>query len=109
MDGVPARQHCCGLGRVEEELKAHRTVLSHAVHHTNMVVLQQHQWQLVKPLHRPCDMLAGLRSGVSCTSEVSQSNEQREIVAVSSWADYERASGATDVQLPSDNGRQIHM
>ena len=64
MDGVPARQHCCGLGRVEEELKAHRTVLAHAVHHTNMVVLQQQQRQLFRQLPQPHDMLTGLANDV---------------------------------------------
>ena len=117
MDGVPAGQHCCGLGRVEEELEAHRAVLAHAVHHTHMVVLQQHQWQLVKQLHHPHDRLTGLRSGIfdtlqstlQSTSDTLQSTEQRGVLAVSSLAEHDRASGATDMQLRSDICGQILM
>jgi len=40
VDGVPAWQHGCRPHAVKEVLKAHRTVLPHAVLHADVIVLQ---------------------------------------------------------------------
>lgn len=41
MDGVATIKYRSGSHRIKKELKAHWTVLFHAVFHTNMVTLQQ--------------------------------------------------------------------
>ena len=41
MDGVPAWQHCSRPHAVKEVLKAHWTVLPHAVLHADVIVLQR--------------------------------------------------------------------
>ena len=45
----------------------------------------------------------------SQASEALRSSEQRGVEAVSCLAEHDRAAGATDTQLPSDNGRQVQM
>lgn len=84
MYGVPAWQHCCGLSRVKEEFKAHWTVLAHAVHDTDMVVLQQHARHLVRKVPHPHDMLTGVRNGISGSGGFA---EQRGVMMVSSLMD----------------------